>query len=80
MPQPQPNNSNVKRIIGLCLTIGGVISVLLIVAGLACNMTQTLNDNPKPEVGIDCTNMLSTGFVGIVIVIILRAWTTLIPK
>jgi hypothetical protein len=80
MPQPQPNAQDVIRIVGLFLTVLGVISVLLFLGGLACNMTQILNPEPQPEVGFNCTNMLSHGLIAGVVVIILKAFLTLFKR
>jgi hypothetical protein len=84
MSQPQPKPPDVKKIVGRGLTVAGVISVLLIVLGVACNMAHTLSDNPDLEVNYAvttlCTAMLSLGLVGVVVVIILRALMALVPK
>jgi hypothetical protein len=80
MPQPQPSTPDVVRIVGLVLTALGVICVLLFLGGLLCNVSQIMNPNPDLEVGFNCTNMLSQGFLGAVVVMILKAFLTLFKR
>ena len=80
MPQPQPSTPDVVRIVGVVLTVLGVICVLLVLGGLACNVTQILSPDPDLEVGMNCTNMLTHGFIGAVVVMILKAFLTLFRR
>ena len=71
MPQPQPNPPDVMRIIGLCLTVICVISVLLVFLGLACNVAHIMIDMRKltlkqhEVISVACTRMLSFWIVGL---------------
>lgn len=73
MPQPQPNNSDVMRIIRLCIIVIGVISVLIVVIGLACRVAQTPIDVRKPisyeayAADTFCSNIVKLGFWGILV-------------
>lgn len=71
MPQPQPDTPDVIRIIGLCLTVIGVISVLLAFLGLACNVAHIMIDiraltlKQHAVLSDVCTRMLSFWIVGL---------------
>ena len=84
MPQPQPNNPDVMRIIGRCLTVIGVISVLLVVLGLACRVAHISGDVRKPEVNYAaytlCSNILNLGFWGIFVVFGLKVMVKLLVR
>ena len=89
MPQPQPDTPDVMRvmrIIGRCLTVIGVISVLLIFLGLACKMAQIVMLSPGTKIEVHlaadlvCTGILWIGVLGLFVAFVLKVIERLIVQ
>lgn len=86
MPQPQPNNPDVMRIIGRCIIVIAVISVLIVVLGLVCTAGHTLGDVRKPisyeayAAYTFCQNILKLGFCGICMAFCLKVLLKLLVQ
>ena len=89
MPQPQPNTPDVKRvmrIVGRCLTVIGIISVLLVFLGVVCKIGQIVMLSPTTKIEVHvasdlvCTSMLWIGLLGISVAFVLKVIERLIMQ